>query len=173
MTGLSPVARKSVETNILFGNISGPNIKTGTFITVWWRAATGALMKTYTSRSQWQMLRVSKLSVQNARSHFHRKTNCRPIYSSVEMRTNLFIVQNVMMLSGIGTVYVLIRSKNTHRGQGIIVLTTNVTFVPKNIHPFHQGGDTWRVCIKSRCWVGLLVSWSRTIVSNVLVEIFL
>ena len=78
----------------------------------------------------------------NARSVFHRKTNCGPIYSSVEMRTNLFVVQNVMMLSGIGTVYVLIRSKSTHRGQGIVVLTTNVTFVPKNIHPFHQGGNT-------------------------------
>ena len=160
MMGLSPVAHKSVETNILFGNISGPNIRTGTSITVRWMAANGALMKkqhsrniceTYTSGSQWQMLQASKLSVQNARSHFHRKTKCGPIYSSVEMRTNLFVVQNVMMLSGIGTVYILIRSKNTHRGQGIVVLTTNATFVPKNIHPFHQGSDTWRVCIKSRC----------------------
>ena len=151
MMGLSPIAHKCVETNFLFGNISRPNIKTGTSITVRWTAATGALMKkqhscniskTYTSGSQWQMLQASKLSVQNARSHFHRKTNCGPIYSSVEMRTNLFLVQNVMMLSGIGTIYVLRRSKNTHRGQGIIVLTTNVTFVPKNIHPFHQGSDT-------------------------------
>ena len=40
-----PVAHKSVETNFLFGNISGPNIKTGTSITVRWTAATGALMK--------------------------------------------------------------------------------------------------------------------------------
>ena len=179
MTGLSPVAHKSVETSLIFGNISGPNIKTGTSITVRWTAATGALMKeqhsrniskTYTSRSQWQMLRASKLSVQNATRHFHRKTKCGPIYSSVEIRTNLFLVQNVMKLSGIGMVYVFIRSKNTHRGQGIVVLTTNVTFVPKNIHPFHQGGNTWRVCIKSKCWVGLLVSRSRTIASNVLVN---
>ena len=104
----------------LWKTFQGPNIKTGTSITVRWTAATGALMKeqhshniskTYTSESQWQMLRASKLSVQNARSHFHRKTKCGPIYSSVEMRTNLFLVQNVMKLSGIGTVYIFIRSK--------------------------------------------------------------
>ena len=179
MTGLSPVAHKSVQTSLIFGNISGPNISTGTSITVQWTAATGALMKkqhsrniskTYTSRSQWQMLRASKLSVQNATSHFHRKTKCGPIYSSVEIRTNLFLVQNVTKVSGIGTVYVFIRSKNTHRGQGIVVLTTNVTFVPKSIHPFHQGSATWRLCIKSKCWVGLSVSRSRTIASNVLVN---
>ena len=149
--GLSPSAHRYVERNILFGSISAPNIKTATFITVWWTAATGELMKkwhsrniskTYTSESQWQMLRVSKLSVQNARSHFHRKTKCESIYSSVEMRTNLFLVQNVMMLSGIRTVYVFTRTKNTQKRQGIIVLTTNVTTVPKNICPFHQGGDT-------------------------------
>ena len=100
------------------------------------------ISKTYTSGSQWQMLQPSKLSVQNATSHFHRKTKCGPIYSSVQIRTNLFLVQNVMKLSGIGMVYVFIRTKNTNRRQGIVVLTTNVTFVPKNIHPFHQGGDT-------------------------------
>ena len=151
MTGLSPIAHKCVETSLIFGNISGPNIKTGTSITVRWTAATGALMKEqhsrniskpYTSGSQWQMLQASKLSVQNATSHFHRKTKWGPIYSSVEIRTNLFLVQNVTKLSGIGTVYIFIITKNTHRRQGIVVLTTNATFVPKNIHPFHQGGDT-------------------------------
>ena len=140
MTGLSPVAHKCVETSLIFGNISGSNIKTGTSITVRWTAATGALMKeqhsrniskTYTSGSQWQMLPASKLSVQNATSHFHRKTKCGPIYSSVEIRTNLFLVQNVTKLSGIGTVYVFIQTKNTHRKVGDHSAYYKCHFCPK------------------------------------------
>ena len=82
MTGLSPVAHKSVQTSLIFGNISGPNIRTGTSITVRWKAATGALMKkqhsrniskTYTSGSQLQMLHASKLSVQKCNKTFSHK----------------------------------------------------------------------------------------------------
>ena len=89
MTGLSPVApHKSVQTSLIFLNISGPNIRTGTSITVRWTAATGALMKkqhshniskTYTSGSQWQMLRPSKFKCPKCNKPiFTEKQNADP-----------------------------------------------------------------------------------------------
>ena len=130
------------------------------------------ISKKYTSGSQWQMLQASKLSVKNARSHFHRKTNCGNIYSSVEMRTNLFLVQNVTMLSGIRTVYVFIILKQKHpQRAGDHSAYYRCLFCPKE-YTFissrrrHMKG----VHKKSKCWVGLSVSRSRTIASNVLVN---
>ena len=94
MTGLSPIAHKSVQTSLIFGNISGPNIRTGTSITVRWTAATGALMKkqhshniskTYTSRSQWQMLRAKQIKCPKCNKTFSQKN---------KMRTHLLICGN-------------------------------------------------------------------------------
>ena len=94
MTGLSPVAHKSVQTSLIFGNISGPNIRTGTSITVRWTAATGALMKKTALPQHIQNIHKWK-PVADVASQQIKCPKCnKPFSQKNKMQTHLLICGN-------------------------------------------------------------------------------